>query len=134
MMTTHKLLIALVLIIALVGVVSAEIAITPANIGETYINWSWPAGTIVQDLFFDGIAQCGYETTTPYILQGGLHPNSLHTINITTLADSGSASAYTNASTSTGGDYYSAATPVAWYVPVMGLLGAVGYCAYRRRQ
>lgn len=128
-----RVIVAVILLLSIIGMASATITVTPANIGETYINWSWPAGLDVQNIFFDGIAQCGYETTTPYIIQGNLQPNSLHTINISTVADAGSASTYTNYSTSTGSTYYSAATPVAWYVPVLGLLGAIGFCAYRRR-
>ena len=94
-MKSINIILILVAMAILIPQSSAVINVTYANVGTTYINWSWNAGLNVTDIFLDGVQQCGYETTNSSIIQTGLDPNSLHTIVVVTSIDIGSNSTTT---------------------------------------
>ena len=83
----------------LMQTVSATIAITPAEVGSTYIKWQWAGGLTLTEMYLDGNVMCGYDTEAPNITFTDLNPGELHTLQLLTAGDSGTNSTYTNSST-----------------------------------
>jgi len=77
------------LLFLLIPVASAVIDITPVDTGCSYIRWNWTPGLDVDNIYIDGVATCGYETTDNTTLLTGLSPGEIHRIDVFTLADSG---------------------------------------------
>jgi hypothetical protein len=77
------------LLILLIPSVSAIIDINSTDIGCDYIRWNWTDGLDVSDIYIDGVATCGYETTLNTTLVTGLGPGETHRIDVFTATDTG---------------------------------------------
>lgn len=118
-----------ILVMLILPTAAANINVTVAAKGDTYIQWQWDSGYNLTHILIDGIEICGYETTDNVSIRSNLAPDSLHSINVSTDTDSGNATARTLPDTSGGGassvvDYSSDATAAAYGV-VGGLLTSV---------
>ncbi len=122
----HTLLLLAVLLLLLIPAIpSAEIPVTAANITGTSIKWTWTTGYDLTHIYIDGIEVCGYETTSSFYIQSGLGGNTLHTINITDGTDYGNASATTLNVTAAGGGGFTDTSMMLIYGIIGGIIGAI---------
>lgn len=121
------LLLALVCTLVVSPCLAADINVTVATKGTTFIEWQWDAGYDLTHILIDGIEICGYETTNNSIIRSDLQPDSLHSINVSTLADSGYGITRTLPNVTADEDIvdYSSDAAAAAYGVVGGLLTSV---------
>lgn len=96
MKSTAILILSLALLIT--PIMAANINVTVASVGTTFIEWQWDPGYDLTHILIDGIEICGYETTNNSIIRSDLQPNSLHSINVTDNTNYGDNETYTNMS------------------------------------
>jgi hypothetical protein len=122
-MTTPKTLIPLLalcaLVVLLINPVSAQINITPVDIGTTYISWTWNNDLNLTDMYIDGNLMCGYETTAFNYTLSNLNPLEMHTLELFDANTSGTNTTWTLPDTS-GAGADDGSTGV-----VMGVLGGI---------
>jgi hypothetical protein len=68
---------------------AGPINITAVSSGCDYIQWNWTPGLDVDEIYIDGTAICGYETTSNTTLITGFHPGEIHRIDIIDGVDTG---------------------------------------------
>jgi hypothetical protein len=114
-----KYIFILISLILIIGSASAAITITPYNVTQSSIMWTWSPVTI-QNLSIDGVFVCNINPTTTSFTLSDLGPNEPHTITIITAGDSG-----TNTATTAGDTNYDLITTW-WYLVLILILCVVG--------
>jgi hypothetical protein len=113
----------LILLLIILGLftipASASITITPFNITQSSIMWTWSPVTI-QNLSIDGVFVCNINPTSTSFTLSDLGPNEPHTITIITAGDSG-----TNTATTLGDTNYDLITTW-WYLVLIAFLCLIG--------
>jgi hypothetical protein len=77
----------LILIISLVllsgmGIVSANIDITPSEVSNNYIKWEWPYGYNLSAISIDGKLVTNFDPYTTYFILSNLNEGEIHSISI----------------------------------------------------
>jgi hypothetical protein len=114
-----KFIFILISLILLIGSASAVITITPYNVTQSSIMWTWSPVTI-QNLSIDGVFVCNINPTATSFTLSDLGPNEPHTITIITAGDSG-----TNTTTTAGDTNYNLITTW-WYLVLIAFLCLIG--------